>query len=155
MTHRNGATLIEVLIAIFVLQCLLASRLKSPTFDETGQYQFVIESQNCTASVRRTRSYSLVSRLGDEPPPTPSATAAKPAPAPRPAHDCSDAGLPERLEVRPSRKLMRPGESFEFRTSVVDAKGCPLPVTPTWHVTSGASLLSVTAPGRVTTNPNR
>ncbi len=122
-------------------------------FDETGQYQFVIEGQNCTASVRRTRSYALVLRLGDTPP-TPSAASARPKPAARPASECDSTGLPERLEVRPSRKLMRPGESFEFRTSVVDARGCPLPVTPTWRVISGANLLSVTAPGNVTANPN-
>ena len=124
-------------------------------FDETGQYQFVIEGQNCTASVRRTRSYSLVSRQGDAPAPVASAPAPATAkPAARPARDCSDQGLPERLEVRPSRKLMRPGESFEFRSSVVDARGCPLPVTPTWRVTSGANLLSVTGPGKITANPN-
>jgi len=124
-------------------------------FDETGQYQFVIEGQNCTASVRRTRSYSLVSRLGDaQPAAATSASSAPTKPAPRAARDCSDTGLPERLEVRPSRKLLRPGESFEFRTSVVDARGCPLPVTPTWRVIAGANLLSVTAPGKITANPS-
>jgi RNA polymerase subunit RPABC4/transcription elongation factor Spt4 len=125
-------------------------------FDETGQYQFVIQGQNCTASVRRTRSYTLVKRLGEEDaPPTPSATAAAP-PRPatgRPTRDCENPGLPERLEVRPSHKLMRPGESFEFRTAVLDANGCALPVTPTWRVIAGASLLSVAAPGKVTANP--
>jgi hypothetical protein len=125
-------------------------------FDETGQYQFVIEGQNCTASVRRTRSYSLVSRLGDAPTPTPtpSASSAPAKPAARAASDCTGTGLPERLEVRPSRKLMRPGESFEFRSSVLDAHGCPLPVTPTWRVIAGANFLSVTAPGKVTASPN-
>jgi RNA polymerase subunit RPABC4/transcription elongation factor Spt4 len=124
-------------------------------FDETGQYQFVIKGQNCTASVRRTRSYSLVSRLGDAPPaPPPSAAATAAKPAPRPARDCNETGLPERLEVRPSRKLMRPGESFEFRASVLDARGCPLPVTPTWRVISGADMVSVTAPGRITASPD-
>jgi hypothetical protein len=126
-------------------------------FDETGQYQFVIEGQNCTASVRRTRSYSLVSRLGDAAAPS-AAPSAAPPPAPKPATrsavDCTNAGLPERLEVRPSRKLMRPGETFEFRTSVVDARGCPLPVTPSWRVLSGANLLSVMAPGKITASPN-
>jgi hypothetical protein len=123
-------------------------------FDETGQYQFVIEGQNCTASVRRTRSYSLVSRLGEAPAAAPNASAVVASkPAARPARDCENAGLPERLEVRPSRKLMRPGESFEFRTIVLDARGCSLPVTPTWRVISGANLLSVTAPGKVTANP--
>lgn len=125
-------------------------------FDETGQYQFVIEGQNCTASVRRTRSYTLVSRLGEAPAPVPapSARAEKPAPSARPARDCENAGLPERLEVRPSHKLLRPGESFEFRSSVLDANGCALPVTPTWRVISGATLLNVSAPGKVTVSPS-
>ncbi len=125
-------------------------------FDETGQYQFVIEDQNCTASVRRTRSYTLLRRAGEEPAAAPSASAepSVPAPGPKP-RTCENAGLPERLEVRPSHKLMRPGESFEFRTSVLDANGCALPVTPTWRVMSGATLVSVNAstPGKVTVNP--
>lgn len=123
-------------------------------FDETGQYQFVIEGQNCTASVRRTRSYSLVRRLGDNAPSAPSAAAPATKPAPRPARDCENAGLPERLEVRPSRKLMRPGESFAFRTAVLDARGCALPVAPSWTVLGGATALSVTAPGSVVAAPN-
>jgi RNA polymerase subunit RPABC4/transcription elongation factor Spt4 len=122
-------------------------------FDETGQYQFVIEGQNCTASVRRSRTYTLLKRLGDESAPPPSAAPSAPAPAAAAAR-CENAGLPERLEVRPSHKLMRPGETFEFRTTVLDASGCALPVTPTWRVLSGASLLSVQAPGKVTVNPS-
>ena len=31
---------------------------------------------------------------------------------------------PARLEVRPSKKLLRTGESFQFRAAVLDAKGC-------------------------------
>ncbi len=122
-------------------------------FDETGQYQFVIAGQNCTASVRRARSYSLVAREGEAVAAEPRAEPEKPKPPARPARDCESPGLPERLEVRPSRKLMRPGESFEFRTTVVDARGCPLPVTPTWQVISGASALRVAAPGTVTADP--
>jgi hypothetical protein len=122
-------------------------------FDETGQYQFVIQGQNCTASVRRTRSYSLVQRAGDEPPAPASAEPEKPKPVVRPKADCDNPGLPERLEVRPSRKLMRPGESFEFRTAVVDARGCAVPVTPTWRVISGGSVLSISAPGHVAADP--
>jgi len=118
------------------------------SFDETGQYQFVIEGQNCTASVRRNRSYALVLRQGETPRAAPSAAAVKPAA--RAALDCRNPGLPERLEVRPSRKLMRAGESFSFRTTVVDARGCALPVTPTWNVLGGATALKVTAPGSVT-----
>jgi RNA polymerase subunit RPABC4/transcription elongation factor Spt4 len=122
-------------------------------FDETGQYQFVIEGQNCTASVRRTRSYTLLSRAGEETPAPAASTPPAPKPA-RPALDCENPGLPERLEVRPSRKLMRPGEAFDFRTTVVDAHGCPLPVTPSWRVLSGGAALSVSGPGKVIASPN-
>jgi len=117
------------------------------SFDETGQYQFVIEGQNCTASVRRTRTYTLVRRQGE-------AAAAPPSAAPGSrkapnARSCENPGLPERLEVRPSRKLMRPGESFTFRTAVVDAQGCGVPVTPNWAVLGGASSVVVNGPGSV------
>lgn len=122
-------------------------------FDETGQYQFVIEGQNCTASVRRTRSFSLLARQG-ETPPVASSTPKAAETAARGPRDCRGTGLPERLEVRPSRKLMRPGESFEFRSNVLDARGCALPVTPTWRIVSGAAAVSVTGSGRVTASPH-
>jgi hypothetical protein len=114
-------------------------------FDETGQYQFVIEGQNCTASVRRTRVYTLVQREGEAPKSAPSAE----PPPPAPTRNCETSGLPERLEVRPSRKLMRPGESFSFRTSVFDARGCAVPVTPAWSVVGAERALTVKGPGQV------
>lgn len=125
-------------------------------FDETGQYQFVIQGQNCTASVRRTRSLTLVHRDGD-PEPTPAAVAPSAAAAPRkPVKEgrCAVTGLPERLEVRPSRKLMRPGEEFAFRAAVVDAAGCTLPIAPTWRVLNGATTLQLSGQGKVTVAEN-
>jgi hypothetical protein len=105
--------------------------------------------------VRRTRSYALVQRQGDKPAAVPSvAVTAAAKPTARPARDCQNAGLPERLEVRPSHKLMRPGETFTFRTAVLDARGCALPVTPTWNVLGGSTALNVTAPGSVTAAAN-
>ena len=108
--------------------------------NETGQYQFVIKGQNCTASVRRTRTFKLIQREGEAPPapvtPPPAVTETKPAPPPTTETHarCNDLGPPARLEVRPSRKLMRPGEEFEFRAKVLDAAGCTLPTAPTWKV---------------------
>lgn len=132
-------------------------------FDETGSYQFVLEGQNCTASVRRTRSFKLLQRAGEAPPaassspppaPTPTPTAAKteePPEAPPPkSKGCEDPGEPARLEVRPARKLMRPGETFSFRARVVDADGCTLSVAPTWRVAEGEAAIAVAPGGRVT-----
>lgn len=121
-------------------------------FDETGQYQFVTEGQNCTASSRRTRTLTLVHRDGDPEPTAKSAASTPPrAAAPKPEHEarCKTTGLPERLEVRPSRKLMRAGEEFSFRAAVVDAAGCPLAITPTWRVVSGGNAIELTGAGKV------
>jgi hypothetical protein len=120
-------------------------------FDETGQYQFIIKGQNCTASARRTRTYALVLREGESPPELP---AAKPAEEPRAAEQpkpktCTNPGSPERLEVRPLRKLMRPGESFAFRAAVLDAQGCALPLTTTWKLVGTAQGVRVTGPAKV------
>jgi len=128
----------------------------SIAFDETGQYQFVINGQNCTASVRRTRTLSLVHREGD-PLPVASAAPAPPTMAPTapaatssaPSKNCALPGPPERLEVRPARKLIRPGESFEFHSVVLDANGCSLGVQPAWKVLTAQAPLELAAPGKI------
>lgn len=134
------------------------------SFDETGEYQFVLKEQNCTASVRRSRSYSLVKRLGDDaPPPTatasaappPATTSAAPPPVeavkivepksdPKPSRTCDTLGEPARLEVRPSEKLLKPGETFVFTAIVTDAAGCRMTLAPTWSVVGDAKGLTVT-----------
>lgn len=126
-------------------------------FDETGQYQFVVQGQNCTASVRRTRVLTLQHREGDpEPAAAPSAApVASAAPRPAPVEKrCAVTGLPERLEVRPSRKLMRPGESFTFRAGVVDRAGCALGLAPAWRVVTGGNAVELTGAGKVTVAEN-
>lgn len=127
----------------------------SISFDETGQYQFVIEGQNCTASVRRTRSFSLIQREG-EPPPQPASAAPPQPPAPTatekptpPPKRCAETGPPARLEVRPSRKLMRPGEDFTFRARVLDSQGCALAVAPSWRIEKKDAPAKMTGPGRI------
>jgi hypothetical protein len=133
------------------------------SFDETGQYQFVIKGQNCTASARRTRTFTLVQREGEAlktPPTVPSATVEPPvAPSPAastaisksttPARACAKPGDPVRLEVRPSRKLMRPGETFQFRALVVDEANCFLTVEPTWKLVTPTPSVRVLPKGKV------
>jgi hypothetical protein len=137
----------------------------SISLTETGQYQFIIQNTNCTASVTRTRSFSLVRREG-EAPPAPSASAsasaakASPSPSakappsePRPAPRCTGpAGAPARLEVNPSRKLLRAGERFTFRAVVLDESGCPTGEKATWAIAPGplAAMATVEPSGTVT-----
>jgi hypothetical protein len=139
----------------------------SISLDETGEYHFRLEGQDCTASARRSRTYALLQRQGEAPAataaPAPTAAATQPAPAatpaeqpaaatpaPRPAANrCTSVVDPARIEVKPARKLMRPGEHFAFRAQVVDANGCPVDVRPTWAVATPGAKASVTAVGMV------
>ncbi len=136
------------------------------SFDETGQYQFVIKDQNCTASVRRNRFFRRV-----QPPvaapgaPTFAATStpalaatvelepmgsSKPAPVPKAATPvCALPGPPARIEVRPSHKLIRPGESFDFSAAVVDSRGCRLGIAPSFRIDGDANGVTVTSAGKV------
>jgi hypothetical protein len=135
------------------------------SFDETGQYQFVIEGQNCTASVRRSRTFRLLQRVGEAPsaapervvavPETKVPQAARPTPLPRSdrAARCAQPGPPALLEVRPSRKLMRPGEQFAFRSLVLDARGCALnKVVPAWRLVDQNSPARLVSPGVLAVN---
>ncbi len=151
---------------------------------EQGQYQFVIQDTQCRANASRRRSWKLVQRAGEVPPtpatseaPPPSSPPAAdpsprvtppPAPTPVPAppgpKGACEPGLPVRLEVRPGRKLARPGDAFDLSWSAVDAAGCPVRVKPTLIVekpsskaddpgpspASVASFVSVDDRGRVT-----
>ncbi len=121
----------------------------SIAFDETGQYQFVIGGQNCTASVRRTRTLLLVRREGDSAPAAAATASAAPAATAPQQNGCALPGPPERLEVRPARKLIRPGETFEFHTAVLDSAGCALGVSPVWKVVTEHAALELAGPGKI------
>ncbi len=116
---------------------------------ETGRYEFTIEGAHCIADVGRQATLHRASK----PPPSPSpdgvsvapsassventAAPGKPgtgraAPVGRP--DCSAPGDAARLEVRPSRKLLRVGDTFAFGAKVLDASGCPTGTSIRWSV---------------------
>lgn len=120
---------------------------------ETGRYEITLNEGRCIADVKRSRGFDLVSRDGVPTTPTASAPAPTPTtpPAPTPRQACTP-GDPARLEVRPSRKLMRPGESFAFRAVVTDASGCPTPTPTTWALADpeAARRLKLEPNGKVT-----
>ncbi|MBX3206012.1 MAG: zinc ribbon domain-containing protein [Labilithrix sp.] len=121
---------------------------------ETGRYEITLESGRCIADVKRTRSFT---RVPDDAAPTATATTAPPKPTakepdpPRTAA-CGSPGDPQKLEVRPSKKLLRTGEAFKFRGLVLDAKGCETRTATTWRLTpeSEGKGVTVDATGRVT-----
>lgn len=121
---------------------------------ETGTYEFFLEGAKCHASVSRGRSFKIVQRAGEEAAPsaTPQPTA-KPTPPPtppptsEPSSGCSEPGMPTRLEVRPQKKLLRPGESFTVSALVTDDKGCHVGAHPTFKIEGDPS-------GKVTAEPD-
>jgi hypothetical protein len=126
---------------------------------ETGRYESQLAGGLCTADVKRSRGFDLVARA-NAPPPVATATAAPTAPPPStptpptPVADpnrCASPGEPVRLEARPSRKLLKTGDSFAFRALVLDADGCPTRTAMTWAVDDkAAKALTVDATGKVT-----
>lgn len=118
---------------------------------ETGRYEISIKEGRCIADVKRTRTFDVVAAA-----PTPSVA---PPPIPVPTHApepatkaCATPGEPARLEVRPSRKLLRTGESFTFTATVRDTNGCPTSTATSWVASSDGVVVDAT--GKVTVPPN-
>jgi hypothetical protein len=113
---------------------------------ETGRYELTINNARCIADVKRDASLKRVAGpAAPAPSPAtalPAASAVTPTPAdknPGPTAptkpDCSSPGVPARLEVRPSRKLLRVGDPpFGFRAVVVDSAGCLTGTPIQWAV---------------------
>ena len=105
---------------------------------ETGRYEINLADGQCIADVRRASSLNLIERAGGAPSATATSTtstattATATSPTTPSSVDCSSPGEPARLEVRPSRKLMRSGESFTFKATVFDARGCSIATATTW-----------------------
>jgi hypothetical protein len=110
------------------------------TLAETGRYETVMQGALCVADVSRQASlHRAPPPAASQSPPSPSVVAQDTA-APGPAAgvaakvDCSSPGEPTRLEVRPSRKLLRLGDDFAFHAFVVDANGCRTPTPLRWSL---------------------
>jgi hypothetical protein len=106
---------------------------------ETGRYETVMQGAHCVADVSR---QAVLHRVA-APAPAPSAAASNSGPetpvagaatGSAPRTDCSNPGEPVRLEVRPSRKLLRLGEDFAFHAFVVDAAGCRTQTPLRWSL---------------------
>jgi hypothetical protein len=97
---------------------------------ETGRYEFTISGERCVADVKRAASMSRLP-AGATPTTSSNATATE---MPRAKPNCSAPGEPVRLEVRPSRKLLRLGDVFAFRGVVIDANGCATSTPIQWAI---------------------
>jgi hypothetical protein len=121
-----------------ILQTTISASDDVITFRESGQYQFSLQGQTCSASSGRWRTYRRLptgTETTPEPEPVPAPSASpRELPSDAPRRPCANPGAPARIEVRPARKLMRAGESFSFRASVFDARGCVLRTPVSWEL---------------------
>jgi hypothetical protein len=104
---------------------------------ETGRYEFTINDTQCIADVKRAGSLSRVIAAATTAAPTPTpppALAPAPTPTPQPTIDCSSPGDPAVLQVRPSRKLVKLGDTFAFRGVVLDSSGCGTGTVVQWSI---------------------
>lgn len=124
---------------------------------ETAHYELSVADGMCIANVKRSRSFTSLAAPAA---PTATATVAPPPPAPEPTVKppkepppgfCTTVGPAARLEVKPSRKLLRAGETFTFEARILDAKGCALAseAPPIWAVTDPSRGVTVDIRGKV------
>ncbi len=124
---------------------------------ETGRYEITLKDGLCTADIKRSRGYDLVSAeapVATTPTPQPAAPVAT---QPATSSACNAPGEPARLEVRPSRKLLRTGDAFSFRALVLDANGCATRTPTTWGLgdpAMGKKGLSLDPSGKVSVAPD-
>jgi ribosomal protein L40E len=127
---------------------------------ETGRYTSTVAEGQCAATVRRTRSFTLIAREGAGEPAAAATTesaatsasatavaAVKPPRGPTRAN-CTEVGAPARLDVRPSKKVLTPGESFAFSAQLFDGSGCLIRSEPRWSTPLRPGV-SVSATGTV------
>lgn len=116
-----------------ILQTTVTATDDVISFQESGQYQFAVQGQTCSASSGRWRTYRRGGAAAQPAPPA-AVPPAELAPRPPVENRCKAPGAPARIEVRPSRKLMRAGESFQFRATVLDGRGCVARAPVSWEL---------------------
>jgi hypothetical protein len=79
----------------------------------------------------------------------PVTTAGTAAAAPRPVSRCTVLGPPVQVEVRPARKLLRPGDRFTFRTTAFDANGCVVDPRANWVLAQATTKVTLLPGGTV------
>jgi hypothetical protein len=123
------------------------------TFYETGQYQFTVGTEHCTASVGRYRTYRLVERAGGPIEGSPAqgaeTSAAAQAETEKGSERCAEPGPPKRIELSPAHRFMSPGESHVFTATAFDDKGCRLSKRPQWTLEGAQGAAEVDASGKV------
>lgn len=110
----------------YTLQATSADTLQ---FVEESTYSWRLEGDHCEAIIHLTRTYERAAEGGGGEPP--------PEPTPAAARRCTEPGPPVKLDVRPARARVAPGERICLRASSRDAEGCRSDVSAVWARAQG------------------
>jgi hypothetical protein len=128
---------------------------------ESAHYSTTMATGTCAADVERARTFTIVAREGaTSASASASASVAATAPSAKPTTSvgapsfeaCDSPGAAAVVEVRPKRKILRPGEQFDFKGRVLDADGCEVSSKLTFRLAPESSTVAsvvVEANGRV------
>jgi predicted nucleic acid-binding Zn ribbon protein len=138
---------------------------------EKATYSWTWASGTCAADVVRTWNFTnpraaaaaasssaaaAASSTAPVPTATATATATPTTTTPPPTSDCASPGAAAKLEVRPKRKVMRPGETFDFKARILDDAGCEVAEKAKFSLApnspAAAKGLSIDPNGRVKTS---
>lgn len=121
---------------------------------ETAHYSSTVAAGTCAATVERSRTLKIVARDGAAPAASPSAKPepSPPTPPPPSKASCQTPGEPATLEVKPRRKVLRPGEGVDLQARLLDRAGCETAGKILFRLAAESSALTtvtVDASGRV------
>jgi hypothetical protein len=123
---------------------------------ESGRYEISLVEGHCTADIKRSRGLDLISPTAPVPPSTTPAPAVTKEPVAT-ANPCASPGEPKRLEARPARKLLRTGDTFTFRATVLDDAGCGTKTPIAWSFADPSASkkgISLDPSGKLTLAPD-
>jgi hypothetical protein len=124
------------------------------SLSETARYEVTVEEGTCVAVATRSRNWTRIVEAPAAQPtasaaPAPSATS---LPSTEPVAPCVP-GEPARITIRPSKKAIKPGDSFTYSVLVADEALCPITsqnvlwtISPETTVTVDAKTGRVTVP---------
>lgn len=110
-------------------------------FREVSRYDWRLEGDHCQATVVLTRNYTRVDDAEPEQLPPEQPDRPEPQEPPTPSKCAGARGDPVRLDVRPRRVRIGPGERVCLRAVPRDRDGCPVPGSVSWERARGPAAL--------------
>lgn len=112
--------------------------------NESGTYEVAIAGRQCSATIHRSRRYTLIQADDAVPDNKPSEPVIKAAVA-----SCAAPGAVARIEASPMYKLLKRGEQFSLKARLLDEKGCPVAQRVIWKMPTPRAGVQIDAFGKI------